>query len=233
MQFLIDERAAQNEIWVQNEAFIHLKVRRIRLNDKLYFRNLKDDFLYLYKLVDIGKKRLLFKLLSTEKKECQKSFAKLALSIIDTKVIEKLLPFLNELDLANLSFVYADFSQKNFKLDLARFERILIESCQQCGRTNLMRLSIFQSSKEFYDYCEKENLKPVLLDFKGENLDDFLQKNSISNKESLENFIFFVGAEAGFSDKERDLFKQKISLKNTLIMRSQTAITALASKLLT
>lgn len=232
MQFLINECAKDELILVQNEALIHLKARRMRLKDRLYFRNLKDDFLYLYELESMDKRGFAFRLVETLEKKREPSFAKLALSVIDIKITEKLLPFLNELDLNELFFVYADFSQKNFKLDLARLERILMQSCQQCGRTNLMKLSLFESSKDFLSHCEKEVLKPILLDFEGENLDAFLQRHALLSKESLNQFVFFVGAEGGFSSTERKLFKAKISLKNHLIMRSQTAAVALASKLL-
>lgn len=226
MQFLIDERAAQTQICVQDEALKHLKARRLRPFDRLDFINLSDDFIYTYELKNITKKGFEFELLSIKKGKEKSSKGQMALSVIDVKVLEKLLPFLNELDLARLYLIYADFSQKNFKIDLEKLKRILINSCQQCGRSDLMQIKLFNNVLDFKKAFENV----VLLDFEGENLNVFLKEKSL--EAVLDDYVFFVGAEGGFSAREKELFKDKIKLAHPLILRSQTAIIALASKLL-
>ena len=130
----------------------------------------------------------------------------------ESAVIEKSLPFLNELGVGELLLFYADFSQKNVKLDFARFERILASSCEQCGRNQAMSVRVCELS-------EIENA--VLLDFGG---DDF---SSLGGDE-----ILLIGAEGGWSDAERAKFKRKIGLKSSCVLRAQTAIISAAAKIL-
>ncbi|EEU7196111.1 16S rRNA (uracil(1498)-N(3))-methyltransferase, partial [Campylobacter jejuni] len=47
-----------------------------------------------------------------------------------------------------------------------------------------------------------------------------------------EKELYFIGPEGGFNNDERLLFNRKISLKSSNILKSQTAIIAIASKIL-
>lgn len=136
--------------------------------------------------------------------------------MIDPKVIEKTLPFLNELGVAKLSFVYMEYSQKNFKLDFKRMEKILIESSQQCGRASLMELESFDDFKKFQQAYE--NI--VLIDFEGEDLMNF----------DPGRYVFLVGAEGGFSQKEREINIKRAKLQANYILKAQTALIGVASK---
>ena len=221
MQFLFDENAGANELCIRGEGFYHLKVRRVRQNESLNVRNLKDDFVYVYKISSLNKNSCL---LNLQEKALNSSILPqkitLALGIIEPKVLEKTLPFLNELGLFKLILVFTHFSQRNFKLDFKRLERILIQSCEQCGRANLMQIECFDSTKDFANAYE--NI--VMLDFSGEN-SDFSEFKG-------DDKILFIGAEGGFTDEERSLFKKKIKLKSPYILKSQSAIISVAAKIL-
>lgn len=220
MQFLYDENAGKNELLLENEAFHHLKVRRVQADERLNLRNLKDDFLYTYQITKLSRNSCTLMLREkTLAKAQMHANLSLALGVIDPKNIEKALPFLNELGLAKLIFVYSEFSQAHFKPCFARFERILISSCEQCGRSDIMQFECFKSVAHF----AKAYPKAIMLDFSAEN-DDF---SALS-----ENDIIFVGAEGGFSDTERALFERKIRLKSPYILRSQSALVAVAAKIL-
>ncbi len=69
--------------------------------------------------------------------------------MVDTKIVEKALPTLNEIGVSSITFIYCKRSQRNFKLDFKRLEKILISSSQQSGRDNLMNLNILNSLEEF------------------------------------------------------------------------------------
>ncbi len=69
--------------------------------------------------------------------------------IIEPKVIEKTLPSINEMGVNSITFIYCKRSQKNFKLDLNRLKKILINSSQQCGRSSLMELNIIDNLEQF------------------------------------------------------------------------------------
>ncbi|NDJ27042.1 16S rRNA (uracil(1498)-N(3))-methyltransferase [Campylobacter sp. MIT 12-8780] len=218
MQFLYHEKAGEARICLENEAFLHLKARRAKLNESLKLRNLNDIFLYEYTICEFDKKHAVLELKKSEEKPEFSSGIRLALAMIDTGVLEKTLPILNELGLEELLLVYADFSQRNFKLDLGRLRRILIASCEQCGRASLMKISVFKSSDEF----KKAYAGAILLDFEGEELKSF----SDYKKE-----IFFIGAEGGFSQRERELFAKKVKLTHPYILKSQSAAISVLANL--
>jgi len=216
MQFLYYPTPSNNII-LSGEAHKYLfKVRRIKKNEIVKIRNLKDDYLYFYEIEDINKKEAILRL--KEKKfspNKPQKFFHLGWCIIDPKNIEKTLPTLNEIGVSKISFIYCDYSQKNFKLKLDRILKILINSCQQCGRSDLIEIEILNSTKEFiekYDF--------LALDFDGKEIEckDY-------------NKAFLIGPEGGFSEKERKLFNEKIKLKG-FILRSESAACAIAAKIL-
>ncbi|EAH5109279.1 16S rRNA (uracil(1498)-N(3))-methyltransferase, partial [Campylobacter coli] len=140
----------------------------------------------------------------------------LALAVIDTKILEKTLPFLNELGVKKLHLVFTEFSQRNFKLDFERLEKIIISSCEQCGRSHKMQIQSYKNIQEF----SKVFPDAVLVDFEGEV------------KEFDKTRLYFIGPEGGFSPKEKQMFKEKICLKVPNILRSQSAAIAVAAKIL-
>ena len=139
--------------------------------------------------------------------------------VIDGKSIEKVLPSLNEIGVDRISFIYCERSQKNFKLDFKRFERILESSMQQCGRSSYMKFDIFQNIKDFitkfpsakvFDFCDT-----VLED--GSDFDTVL-----------------IGCEGGFSLQEKEFLKNQdvFRLDTPMVLRSESAVVAIASKIL-
>lgn len=219
MRFLFDENAGVSELCLKGEPFCHLKVRRTKVGESLNLRNLRDDFLYTYKLNALGRNSCSLVLEQKTLAKAESSNLSLAAGIIEPKVLERILPTLNELGLGRLILVYTHFSQGNFVLDFERLRRILISSCEQCGRADIMRFECFESTKEF----AKAYPNAIMIDFSGE-VDEF--------KGVYEDDIFFIGAEGGFTDDERMLFQRKIKLKSPYILRSQSALVAVAAKIL-
>lgn len=217
MQYLFDEKAGQSRLVLDS---LHLKARRVRENSLLYMRNLRDDTLYTYKVQSIARKAfelvLVDKIVENSRFKPNKA---LAISVIDISAIEKILPNLNEMGLGKLIFVYAKFSQGCYKLDFTRLKRILINSCEQCGRTHLMEFECFDSVKDFQNAYKQA----VMVDFSGESVDFSALKD---------DELLFIGAEGGFSEDEKVLFERKIRLKSSYILRSQSAILAVAARIL-
>ncbi|MCV3508627.1 16S rRNA (uracil(1498)-N(3))-methyltransferase [Campylobacter sp. CNRCH_2016_3089] len=217
MQFLYHPQSGTASLELENEAFLHLKARRIKVSDKIILKNLKDFYTYTYECIELSRRSCVLNLLDKkEEKQELKTYIHLALAVIDPKVIEKTLPFLNELGVAKLSFVHMEYSQKNFKLDFKRMEKILIESSQQCGRASLMELESFDDFKKFQQAYE--NI--VLIDFEGEDLMNF----------DPGRYVFLVGAEGGFSQKEREINIKRAKLQANYILKAQTALIGVASK---
>ncbi len=219
MQFLYNQKAGAQEILVCGDDYKYLfKVRRFKVGENLNVQNLKDRYLYRYKIIDIKKKEAFLKL--EEKSEVKCKIVKelhLIWCVIDNKIIEKTLPMLNQLGVKMITFVYCDRSQKNFKIDINRIEKILINSSQQCGRNEIMKIEVMKSLDE------------VFIKYKNISILDF---NAAKEWSDITRVL--IGCEGGFSEQERDSFEKyrKISLKTELILKSETAAVAICSKLL-
>jgi len=217
MQFIYCKQAGIALLNLNTREFSHIfKVRRVRVGEILSFRNLVDDTFYTYRIRYINKKEATLEL---EESKIFKIEAKKPLHvgwcIVDPKTIEKTLPFLNELGVSKISFVYCEFSQRNFKIDLKRINRILINSSEQCGRSSLMKIEILNNLKEFLSLYPSAKI----LDF---------AKNRMKKGDTCKSFL--VGCEGGFSKQEREQMNEKniIGLENPMILRSETAVLYMA-----
>ena len=219
MQFIYHKESKKDFLKIKGELYNYLfKVRRFKKDKTLLFRNLEDGYLYYYKIEDIKKKEALLKKTDEEPKiVLPPKELNLFWCIVDPKTIEKTLPMLNEIGVKKISFLYCDRSQKNFRLNFERFEKILINSSMQCGRSSLMQLDLIKS----IDELENENLAVL----------DFCEKDE--TKASLVTDIL-VGCEGGFSKNEREKLKSypKIGFKTPLILKSETAVVSVCSKIL-
>lgn len=221
MQFIYHKDAGDDKLKLDGQSFAHIyQSRRTSIKQNLNLRNLNDDILYTYEALEISRKSatLSFKssIILPQKPQ---NFAHLIWAITDVKTIEKTLPFLNELGLGKLTLFYADFSQKNFNPNLERLEKILIASCEQCGRSDLLNIEILSSTKEVL----KSYPNALILDFGGNILES-------GAKISLQNGVV-IGAEGGFSQDERELFKAHriYSFATPFVLKSQTAAIAIIS----
>lgn len=213
MQFIFCKEAGEDLLNLNIREYSHIfKVRRIRTGKILRLRNMIDDIIYDYKILNINKKDAKLELQESKLlRIVSKKPLHVGWCIVDPKTIEKTLPYLNELGVEKISFIYCDFSQKNFKIDMKRLKRILINSSQQCGRSNLMKIEIVDNLKEFlFAYPDIK-----ILDF---------SKNKIKKEDSCDAFL--VGCEGGFSKQERELMEEKyiFGLENPMILRSETAV---------
>lgn len=213
MQFLHHTDAGLPKIEIDGESYRYIfKVRRHKEGERIALRNLKDQYIYFYKIERVTRREAELLFLEKEEKVVMPRHSKhIGWCIIDPKVVEKTLPMLNELGVEKISFVYCDRSQKNFKLDFDRLNRILISSCQQCGRSKLMKFEIFDSIKSYF----KEYPDSAILDFSGK---------PTSRKDGVKSIL--VGCEGGFSDEERELFINRpiFTLNTPLILRSESAV---------
>ena len=222
MQFTYDELCGADIFEIKDETYNYLiKARRHKIDDEIYFRNLKDENLYLYKINFIDKKRAILNLVSSQNKVLLND-KKLHLGwcIIDPKIIEKYIASLNEMGIEKITFIYAEYSQKNFKINIEKLEKILINSSSQCGRSNIMKLEICKNLEQFL----RENSDTYFLDFSTVCIDN--------KKDEIKTLV--IGCEGGFSNKEREIFNKNniVGFNSNLILRSETAIISASSKIL-
>ena len=222
MQFTYDDFCGADIFEIKDETYNYLiKARRHKIDDEIYFRNLKDENLYLYKINFIDKKRAILNLVSSQNKVLLND-KKLHLGwcVVDPKIIEKYIPSLNEMGVDKITFIYSDFSQNNFKINIEKLEKILINSSCQCGRSNIIKLDVCKN----LDIFIKENEDIYFLDFSEISIDN--------KKDEIKTLV--IGCEGGFSANERSKFNKQnvIGFNSSLILRSETAIICAGSKII-
>lgn len=219
MQFVYHPNAGEASLLIQGDLFNHLyKSRRTKHSQSLSFRNLKDDYIYQYKQEQIEKKSASLILQSKTLSPNKPLFpSHLILAIIDSKSLQKALPCLNELGVGKLTLFYADYSQHNEKIDLEKLQKILINSSQQCGRSDTIEIEFL------------ENLECVLRSYPTLGVFDF-GGEKLAQKP---NFPILIGPEGGFSPNERERLKshRTYSTQETMILKSETACIYVASLL--
>lgn len=217
MKFFYHPNASEDFVTIQGDLYNHIyRSRRSDANQDLTLSNLKDDILYTYKHSSITRNKselILFNQTFSPNRPIDSPH--LIWAIIDNKNIEKSLPYLNQLGVSKISFFYANRSQKNEKISLERLQKILIHSCEQCGRSALMELEIFSTTRE----ALKTYPNASVLDFGG-------QKLAKNFREGI-----FIGPEGGFDDEEKKLFtNQKIySIEQNFTLKSECATFLIAS----
>lgn len=222
MQFSYHELCGSDVLTIDNETYKYLiKARRHKIDDEIYFRNLEDNLIYLYKLVSIGRKDATLQLISSEEKivDNQKELH-IGWCLVDPKTVEKYISSLNELGVSKITFIYCEYSQKNFKVNIEKLKRILVNSSSQCGRSTIIEFDTCDSLEKFV----KQNEEVYFLDFSDTSID--------SKKDDIKTLV--LGCEGGFSSDERFIFDKNkvIGFTTPLILRSETAILSVASKIL-
>jgi len=222
MQFLFSDDAGKTSLKLKGEEYKYLfKVRRHNVDDVLYFRTRdKSEALHSYRVTSLDGRSATLEHVSTETKEIKSDKSlHIAWCVIDPKSVEKVLPSLNEIGVSKISFIYCARSQKNFKTDIQRYERILETSSQQCGRSKQIEFETFKTLDAFLD----KNPDTVVLDFCDEVL-------GCDNEVST----VLIGCEGGFSEDERTKVEklQRFRLDTPMILRSESAAMAIASKVL-
>ncbi len=221
MQYLFHKEAGVSTLLLKGDDHRYIfKVRRHKEGERIALRNLEDEQIYYYKIGSLDKKEAHLVLETSETLEvmAQKKLH-IGWCMIDPKSIEKVLPSLNEMGVYEITFILCQRSQKNFKLDIKRLEKILLNSSQQSGRSSLLKLSICSSLRDFL--CQYP--KSVMLNFSEYKLD---------NSTDIESMV--IGCEGGFTSEEVALFHAKkiVGLETPLILKSESAICAVASKIL-
>ena len=221
MLYLYHKEAGASTLTLTGDEHRYLfKVRRHKASDRLHLRNLKDGYLYTYEVLSIDKRSALLSLVERTMLEVR-SLRSLHIGwcVIDPKSIEKMLPSLNEMGVEKITFIYCKRSQKSFKLDLKRLEKILLNSSQQSGRSVVMVLEIAESLEAFL----QQHPQSYMLNF---------SEHTIGTVGDIKTVV--IGCEGGFHAEECALFPDEriVGFDTPLVLKSETAACAVAAKLL-
>lgn len=221
MLFLYHKEAGAASLHIEGDAYRYLfKVRRRRVGEDVPVRNLQDSRLYIYRIKSVDRRRALLVLeAKQEEPRVAKRYLHLGWCIVDPKTVEKTLPMLNEMGVARISFIYCERSQRSFRLDFERLKKILINSSQQCGRSDMMQLETVENLAEFL----KRYPHAYMMDFSSRKLS--MQVNEA---------VVLIGCEGGWTQQERALMTQDriFGLDTPLVLRSESAAVSVAAKIL-
>jgi 16S rRNA (uracil1498-N3)-methyltransferase len=196
------------------------KVRRHKVDDTLYLRNLEDGLIHRYLITQMDKRSATLILQESKTLEVKaKHDLHIGWCVIDPKSVEKVLPSLNEMGVAKITFIYCDRSQKSFKPDFKRWEKILLNSSQQSGRSVMMEMAIAESLEAFLS----TNPDSYLLNF---------SEHTLSSEMAVGTIV--IGCEGGVTEKEMALFSSEkiVGFDTPLVLKSESAVCAVASKIL-
>jgi len=219
MKFVLSSHAGKDELSVSGEEYKYLiKVRRHAIGDIIAFRSRENLHVECrYRLERTDGRNAYFTLQSHHNAPCEaKQKLHIGWCIVDPKTVEKVLPMLSELGVGKITFIHCRRSQRNFRLDFERFERIMESSIMQCGRTSLIELAESPALSAFLG----AHPEALILDFS----DEVLNKG-----DPFDTVV--IGCEGGFDESERKLFgtHRVRRLSSPMVLRSETAAVAIAS----
>jgi len=219
MLYLYNKEAGKPQLTLSGDDHRYIfKVRRHKAEDILHLRNLEDGLLHTYSVTHIDKRSVILDLKESQILEVKaRRSLHIGWCVIDPKNIEKVLPSLNEMGVEKITFIYCKRSQKSFKPDFKRLEKILLNSSQQSGRSEMMQLETADDLEDFL----KENPQSKMLNF---------SKNSFVSNTAFETIV--VGCEGGFTQEEETLFSSKdvIGFDTSLVLKSESAVCAVCSQ---
>jgi 16S rRNA (uracil1498-N3)-methyltransferase len=222
MQFTYHENAGDQSVIIDGELHKYLfKIRRHDKDQDLILRNLKDNNIYEYSVQNIDKRSTTLTLVSSSEKiiENDKKLH-IAWCVIDPKNVEKQIASLNEIGVEKITFIYCKYSQKKYKLNFEKLEKLLINSSQQSGRSSIIKLDICDSLDEFL----KENPDTYMFNFSSVNVS--------TKKDEISTII--IGCEGGFANDEIEKFLNDkiVGINSNIILKSETAVLTVASKII-
>jgi 16S rRNA (uracil1498-N3)-methyltransferase len=219
--YLYNTQAGTPQLSLEGDDHRYIfKVRRHKEGDTLYLRNLEDGLLHRYLITFMDKRVSNLTLQESTTLEVKaKQSLHIGWCVIDPKSVEKVLPSLNEMGVEKITFIYCKRSQKSFKLDFKRLEKILLNSSQQSGRSQMMELAT------------SEDLPQFLTAYPDSKMLNFSENNFIGS--TIVDTIV-IGCEGGFHEDEVALFKPEniVGFDTPLVLKSESAVCAVASKIL-
>ena len=124
----------------------------------------------------------------------------------------------------------AKYDAKKLQSKYSRWEKIMLEASQQCGRTQLPTLVVDEPLSNVLD-IESESLKLVAYENEaGYTIKDALK--AISSDSTNRDILICIGPEGGFQEKEiNDIIEcggQSVTLGHTILRAETAAIAALS-----
>ncbi|MCD6455006.1 MAG: 16S rRNA (uracil(1498)-N(3))-methyltransferase [Candidatus Aminicenantes bacterium] len=211
------EELSIGEIKIEGREHQHLRVKRIKKGETLFFTDGRGNYGFGV-LLGQDKKGSLVRIDKLEKSKRKKELYA-GLSVIEQQRAEIAVEKLTELGIAGIFFFYSKRSEKrNLRKD--RLNKIAVEAIKQSKNPFLPRIEILSSIEEVLERFKSFKNK-YFLDFGGEKFSD-----------SVNTGVYLVGPEGGWTEKEKKIFEEnslkKIGLGEN-VLRAETAAISFAS----
>ena len=124
----------------------------------------------------------------------------------------------------------AKYNDKKLQSKVSRWEKIILEAAQQCGRNQLPTLVVGEKLSQVLE-IERDALKLVAYENEeGHTIKSALQ--SIHNDKNITDILICIGPEGGYQEKEINVIIESdgksVSLGNTILRAETAAIGSLA-----
>lgn len=124
----------------------------------------------------------------------------------------------------------AKYDEKKLQSKVNRWEKIMLEAAQQCGRNHLPTLVVGETLLQALD-IESEALKLVAYENEaGQTIKDVLK--TLHSDKSVTDVLICIGPEGGYQEKEINAIikygGKSVSLENTILRAETAAIGSLA-----
>lgn len=124
----------------------------------------------------------------------------------------------------------AKYDEKKLQSKVNRWEKIMLEAAQQCGRNHLPTLVVGETLLQALD-IESEALKLVAYENEaGQTIKDILK--TLHSDKSVTDVLICIGPEGGYQEKEINAIikysGKSVSLGNTILRAETAAIGSLA-----
>ena len=123
----------------------------------------------------------------------------------------------------------AKYDEKKLQSKVNRWEKIMLEAAQQCGRNHLPTLVVGETLLQALD-IESEALKLVAYENEGQTIKDVLK--TLHSDKSVTDVLICIGPEGGYQEKEINAIikygGKSVSLGNTILRAETAAIGSLA-----
>lgn len=212
----------KHDFWIQDKLLIHQWRNVLRMQpgqDIVLFDGISRD--RLYKLKELTDKEAHVVLVTDFERKLPKKHIYLMWSLLKKDKNDWVLQKCTELGVSHFMPIIADRSEKT-GFNVERAEKIVIEAAEQCGRSDIP----FVRDPMHIATAIEELANKVELYICEQDGEDSLQEGS-------DHVGVFIGPEGGWTDNEKQLFKNK-NIKHLNLhdftLRAETAAVAVITK---
>jgi 16S rRNA (uracil1498-N3)-methyltransferase len=228
-RFFVHDTELAQSFWLNNNALYHQWTRVLRYEvgrEVELFNDKQED--RLYRIIKIGDNAVQLELVTEFEPKVPKVNLYLCFALLKKDKNDWVLQKGTELGVRHFVPLLTDRTEKT-GFDVERAEKIVIEAAEQCGRSDIPRIREPIHVTKLIDELEGET--DLYVAEQGSPLKS-LRQLADENLISENGIAIFVGPEGGWSEAEKQLFKDKnlkhLALSEFTLRAETAAITAAA-----